>query len=196
MVNTTTASTFGTKAFNRQVQWKMVMWVRAITMNVRILYIDSDIVLLKDPFLYLNSIEGYDIIVQKDHHICSGFMYMYPTNKTKKVLRKTLQIRLENKFVEDQTAMITAVKRTPDIRLLFLPLNLFSSGEYFFRRHSYYWDPISKEQIMFHNNFVIGPQSKVYRFKELKMYKLDIDGEYSNPNAKYLTIELMSIILE
>ena len=191
-VNTNTASTWGTKAFQNKVQWKLVMLMRALATNVRVLYIDSDIILLKNPFPYLNSIRGYDIISQKDTTICSGFMYLYPTNITKLVIRKAAVLRPKLLNAGDQKAILTAVAQTPNIKIHLLPINMFSSGEIFFNSHSYYWDQINTTQIMIHNNFIIGTKNKLYRFKELKMYKLNVNNEYSNPESRYITFELWS----
>lgn len=192
-VKSDVASSFGTQAFIDKVQWKFIIWKRALKMNIRVLYIDSDIILLKDPFPYLYSLKGYDIIAQRDITLCSGFMLMNPTPRTKKAVEKASKMRLNNPKAEDQTSLIRAINAIPNFKLFLLPLHIFSSGGYFFGRHSYYWDPIPRHQIMIHNNYVIGTNNKLLRFKEMKMYLLDIDGEYSNPNAKYLTIEHWSM---
>lgn len=191
-INTKTASTWGTKAFQNKVQWKLVMLMRALDLNITVLYVDSDIILLKNPFPYLNSIQGYDLIAQKDTTICSGFMYLHPTNITKALINKAAILRPKLENAGDQKAILTAVREFPTIKTFLLPIELFSSGENFFDTHSYYWDPINTTQIMIHNNYVIGTNNKLFRFKELKMYKLDVNGEYSNPNGKYLTIEKWS----
>lgn len=44
---------------------------------------------------------------------------------------------------------------------------------------------------MFHNNWVRGRFGKELRFKEMKMYNLNVDGEYSGMR-KYLTVERMN----
>ena len=48
---------------------------------------------------------------------------------------------------------------------------------------------------MMHNNYVIGYVNKIYRLKEMKMYPLDIGGEYSSPNARYLVLDSVSCSL-
>ena len=48
---------------------------------------------------------------------------------------------------------------------------------------------------MWHVNYVVGINNKNYKLKEMKMYKLDVNGEYSNPEAKYLTIEKWGICI-
>ena len=48
---------------------------------------------------------------------------------------------------------------------------------------------------MMHNNYVIGYVNKIYRLKEMKMYPLDIGGEYSSPSARYLVLDSVSCSL-
>ena len=192
LVDTSTASSYGSRAFRSKVHWKLIMLQQAVNQNVRVLYMDSDIILFKDPFPVLNSYKGYDIIAQRDSHICTGFMNLIPTLLTKQVLAESINIRLKLANADDQEAFNVAVQSNTSIKLLLLPDHLFSSGAVFFKKHSYYWDKIRKTQIMMHDNYIVGSKNKIYRLKELKLYKLDVDGEYSNPDAKYLTIEKCS----
>ena len=191
-VDTSIASTWGTKEFQNKVQWKLIMLKKALEQNIRVLYIDSDIILLKDPFPIINSFDKYDIIAQRDGTICSGFMYLYPTKTTKRVIRRAIKIRPLLVKAGDQKAIITAVREIRSVKVLLLPTTQFSSGEVFFKTHSYYWDKISQNQVIIHNNFVIGTNNKLYRFKEMKLYNLDINREYSDPNLSLLTIEKWS----
>ena len=193
LVDTSAASSYGSPAFRNKVQWKLIMLLQAINQNVRVLYLDSDIILFKDPFPVLNSYTGYDILAQRDSAICTGFMYLFPTPLTKQILVKTIEIRPKLKNADDQLAFNKVVSSNPSTKLLYLPDKLFSSGAVFFKLHSYYWESISENQIMMHDNYVVGIINKNYRLKELKMYKLDINGEYSNSEAKYLTIEKWGI---
>ena len=194
-VDITKAAICHTKEFQNKVHYKLVLWNIAINLNVRILYVDSDVILLKDPFYYLNSFTGYDILAQRDGNLCSGFMYMYPTKNTKLAVERSIKIRPSLPDANDQEALIAAFRTIKGFRLNLLPWDIIPSGEYFFKSHHYYWDPISSKQLTVHNNFIHGLENKLYRFKEIKMYKLDRNQEYSNPSAKYLTIENWGICI-
>ena len=194
-VDITKAAICHTKEFQNKVHYKLVLWKIAINLNVRILYVDSDVILLKDPFYYLNSFTGYDILAQRDGTLCSGFMYMYPTKNTKLAVARSIKIRPTLADANDQDALIAAFRTIKGYRLNLLPWDIIPSGEYFFKSHNYYWDPISSKQLTVHNNFIHGLENKLYRFKEIKMYKLDRNQEYSNPSAKYLTIENWGICI-
>ena len=195
LVDTSTASSYGSVAFRNKVQWKLVMLLQAVDQNVRVLYLDSDIILFKDPFPVLNSYTGYDFLAQRDDTICSGFMYLFPTRMTKQMLRKAIEVRPKLEKAGDQKAIITVVQNNTSIKVLLLPDSQFSSGSVFRKKHSYYWDSINENQIMWHVNYVVGINNKNYKLKEMKMYKLDVNGEYSNPEAKYLTIEKWGICI-
>ena len=194
-VDITKAAICHTKEFQNKVHYKLVLWDIVIKMNIRILYVDSDVILLKNPFYYLNSFTGYDIVAQRDAYLCSGFMYMYPTRNTKLAVERSIKIRPKLKDANDQSALIAAFKTIKDFHLYLLPSDTVPSGIVFFKSHNYYWDPINQKQLTIHNNYIHGLENKLYRFKEIKMYKLDRNQEYSNPSAKYLTIETWSRFL-
>ena len=84
-----------------------------------------------NPFPYLYAINGYDIIAQSDlHGICSGFMFVKPTNQTVCAFEKAIAIA-QNVRIDDQTAINEALKetKTPAFQL---PKSLFPTGYDFF----------------------------------------------------------------
>ena len=194
-VDTSIASTYGSAACRNKMQWKLIMLLQAININVRVLYLDSDIILFKNPFPVLNSYTGYDILAQRDSAICAGFLYLLPTRITKQMLAKAIDLWPKLEKPDDQKAINIAIENNTSVKILLLPDSQFSSGSVFKRKHSYYWDSINEEQIMWHVNYVVGINNKNYKLKEMKMYKLDVNGEYSNPDAKYLTIEQWGICI-
>ena len=48
--------------------------------------------------------------------------------------------------------------------------------------------PVDDTFFIFHNNYVRGKFGKELRFKEMKLYALDVNREYSGVRA-YLTVE-------
>ena len=102
---------------------------------------DADIVLLKDPFPYLNSIRGVHFLAQRDITVCSGFMYLYPHNKTMQMIDVARRIR-NRVNGGDQGAILNVVSQMR-IRHQLLRSDLFMSGELFFSEYNYYWDKIS-----------------------------------------------------
>lgn len=51
---------------------------------------------------------------------------------------------------------------------------------------------VDANQVIMHNNYVIGYTNKIYRLKEMKMYPLDVNGEYSSNTARYLVLDSVS----
>lgn len=60
----------------------------------------------------------------------------------------------------------------------------------FFSQYQYYWDREDDDMYIFHNNWVVGKRNKELRMREMHMYMLDVDGEYSDSTRKYLTYEV------
>ena len=50
--------------FKRKVRWKIQFILDTLSYGYRVLYVDSDVILLKNPFAVLESYEGYDLIAQ------------------------------------------------------------------------------------------------------------------------------------
>lgn len=93
--------------------------------------------------------------------------------------------------LSDQPSILYLLRKNmqPSLRVQLLPETTFSSGNVFFSSHQFAWDPISDNQTIIHNNYVLGYTNKIYRLKEMGLYSLDIDGEYSNENASFLVID-------
>ena len=185
--------------FKKKMQSKLALIKSVLSYGFRVLYMDSDVILLKDPFPYLKNITGYGLLAQKDITVCSGFMYIRPTNQCIAVMARAYEI-VRQPDMRDQIAVITALQEL-SMPYLLLPTRFFPSGGDFFNRYQYYWDKTGKcdlsaltvdhEYYIFHNNYVRGRFGKELRFKEMKMYNLNVNGEYSGMR-KYLTVERMN----
>ena len=179
----------GSPLFAKKMQNKLDIIYTALLNGYNVFYMDSDIALLKNPFPYFYRLKSYDMLVQRDGTICSGFMFIYSRKSTIDLFKLDIG---NNKG--DQSALIHAYNQKKNVNLYFLPTDKFSSGEVFWRKHSFYWDPIDSKQIMIHNNYVRYREIKDYRFKEMHLYALDVNKEYSDPNGRYLTIEILPSI--
>ena len=174
----------------------------AILLNTNILLFDSDVILVKDPIPpILAYSSNYDIIAQKDILICAGFMlitlssslsnrFVQSTLNSLKFLNlvlKTMKVR----HISDQPSILYLLQhnKQPSLRVKLLPESTYSSGNVFFHTHQFLWDRIAENQTIIHNNYVVGYENKIYRLKEMGLYPLDIDGEYSSNTTRYLFID-------
>ena len=189
-----------TPAFRRKIRWKITLLYQILTFGVNLLYIDCDVILLKNPFPYLTRIKKVKMSAQQDaHNICTGFMYIVSSPQSRRMM-KLANRYVQKNAMDDQEAVNVAVKKRR-MPVLLLPLDLFPNGEHFFMRYQFVWDRKGNAQskpakdcpfYMFHNNFVRGKYGKDLRFKEMGLYSIDFNGEYSE-NRRYLTVEKLGI---
>ena len=96
------SSTRLTVSFFKKVHYKLVIIHTALQAGYRVLYVDSDVILLKNPFSYLYGLKQVDMIAQKDNSICSGFMFINPTEKSLKLFSEATH----DKATEGDNAII------------------------------------------------------------------------------------------
>ena len=183
---TQSSSTRLTVSFFKKVHYKLVIIHTVLQAGYRVLYIDSDVILLRNPLEYLYGLKQMDMIAQQDEgNVCSGFMFINPTEKSLKLFSEATH----DNATEGDNAIIIRLVNKHRLRVKLLPTSLFSSGLEFFHTIQYYWDLKNSPAFTFHNNYVRGGIGKTMRMKEMKMYYLDVNQEYSDPSMKYITFE-------
>lgn len=136
---------YGSHNFNQIVKLKLVAALKILSMNVGVLLLDSDIVLFQEPFTGLPKNDSFDVIAQKDTHICTGFIYFLPTTNSKRLIELSLE-RMERKEVHDQEALLEIVHdgSLPELQWrLFHPPD-YNRGSIFFEKHQFCWKPVGK----------------------------------------------------
>ena len=125
--------------FNRKVKWKITLIMTVLEYGYDLLYIDADVILLKNPFPYLMNIQNETFITQRDTRVCSGFMYIRSDEKTIGFMRYANYFAQNASQWRDQTIINYCLGQYP-IRYYLLPDNLFPSGKVFFEKYQYYWE--------------------------------------------------------
>ncbi|KAK8819264.1 hypothetical protein WA577_003730 [Blastocystis sp. JDR] len=180
-----------TREFKKKIRWKITLLYRILHFGVNLLYMDCDVVLLKNPFPYVYSVSGVDLLVQRDgSKICTGFMYLVSSPTSKAMMRQANRY-IRRQAMDDQDAVNLAVKKTR-MPFLFLPSDAFPSGFRFFARHQLAWDLKNSPCVILHNNYVRGEFGKELRFKEMGLFSMDLNGEYS-ADRRYLTVECLDM---
>ena len=128
--------------FKRKMRMKLKIIQDVVSYGYDVLYMDSDVILLKDPFPYLYSITGYDLIAQQDETICSGFMYLKSSKKSIALMSTAYRI-VQQPEMDDRTALIKAANEC-SVPYYLLPTGLFPSGSDYFEKYQYYWDKRGK----------------------------------------------------
>ncbi|KNB45273.1 hypothetical protein JH06_2310 [Blastocystis sp. subtype 4] len=175
-------------AFSKMVL-KLVIIRDLLRIKLRVLYLDSDIRLFKDPFPILRDYESYDMAAQRDDTLCAGFMYLQPTTETIRLFHLSVN-EMYRRGIMDQDALSIVVHQSSSLRFVYLPTLLFMSGREYSRYHQFFWDKndIDKDIVMYHNNFIIYEHNKMYRWREQGLLT-DDNGYYDlSPNG-YLLVD-------
>ena len=177
--------------FQRKVLNKMTFIRSIVDTGFTVLFMDCDILLFQNPWPVLSqyTARNADMVAQKDYTLNSGFMLLFPTSATTTLLRFAYY-HMVRRRERDQEAIQFAMRFQPSYRLKLLPESSFSNGRVFFAHHQFYWDAIRKDEVMMHNNFIIGSENKIYRLREMKLYNEDTDEYYSSPTRKYLMADV------
>lgn len=153
--------TEGKKLWSTITFQKIVVIYEELKNNKDCIFIDGDIVIIKNPSEYLNNnIKDNDILIQNDecdnndkNKACSGFMYIKSNIKTINIFNPDNIDK--NKFINDQNYIRGQLKK---IKYDVLDLELYPNGKYFrnFR---------PKNPYIIHFNHDVGKQ-KIERMKK------------------------------
>jgi hypothetical protein len=194
----------------RQLDYQMLMVKRTqfidrvINMDYKILLADNDAVWLNDPIEFIHSHypglneNKIDMIVQDDsinyktHHIiCGGFIYLVPTLRMKKlwsrVAKEHANFVLINKEQVPEQKLLNDYKAQYRVKIEYLPMELYPSGKYFFEKFNA--DERTKAHVV-HNNWIVGTDKKLARFKEFSLWLLDENYESSDKKSWRFTCNI------
>lgn len=130
-----------------------------------ILYFDNDVVFKQNPQKDIDSIpEEIDIVVQSDlptSHFCTGFIYIRPTDKSKNIIKKTIDVNFTeqkkgNLNIGDQLSFIRVVsENSENIVIATFPSSTYPNGHVIMNNK---YD-VNNFKIA-HANYVIGKEEK------------------------------------
>ncbi len=188
---------FGTAQFKNVTNYKFVPLLKLLKKGYNVLFVDADIVFIKNPFPFFN--KGFDISIQygqgeiineeylntkqnpiglggdKYNYLCTGFFYVQSNQRSINFFEKALQCLLDNSDkveFDDQDAFNEVFqKNRSNIKLDVLEPYLFPNGGVF-TRESKFKDMCRKDPVILHANYVFGLQNKIKLFKEIDMWHL------------------------
>ena len=187
--NDTTAH-FGSDAFLRFTARRphhVLHWLRT---GVGVLYSDTDIVWLKDPWPHLNRTHEDlavmdDTLKAKSHFhagtgaLCSCMFYLAPTNNSINFAQSWIHEIATHKDVDDSDqkgfnrAVVTGTKART-LRMHLLRRDFFPSGNVYFGTNSFPPPGLTGPSVAFvvHANFVVGAISKFRLLREVGLWCL------------------------
>ena len=187
-------SSYRSKAFNRKTHLKTKMVLEALSIGLRVVMVDADIVFLKNP-LPLLSCQSCDAEFSKDGERIwnSGFYLACPKPATIKLFNTAWLLAKPNKHDQETiNPVINNMLRKKEISINSLSLAHYPNGKLYFEigARMFKGDNHRDSFIIVHNNWIKTGSAKTYRFKESGLWANDQDGYYSDAEGKYLRFGL------
>ncbi|XP_042404181.1 UDP-D-xylose:L-fucose alpha-1,3-D-xylosyltransferase 1-like [Zingiber officinale] len=198
-----TAHDYGSQGFYNITSRRPRHLLDILELGYSVMYNDVDIVWVADPFRYLEGDHDVyftdDMFAEKplNHshnlpppetdgqtNICSCMIFLRPTRGGKKLIRNWIEeIRKqhwsENAKPHDQPAFNCALRKTAkEMDLHLLPQAAFPSGGLYFRNADWVKRTEGMHAIV-HNNYMIGFQNKIKRFKDYGLWLADDHADES-----------------
>ena len=208
------ASVYRSVDFLRKMNLRTDMILDALAAGYVVLHVDLDVVFLANPLVYLRRLMTSSSITSAAHPppdiatmldssaYNAGFIVVRPTRNAIAVYELTKKITIDSPTIDDQTALNSAIKEmskknktkmtkkdaASEFRALALNRGRYVCGVAYFER-SKRWFPTAagcpKCEVV-HNNWIVGREAKVYRFREHLMWMYDKNGYYSSRASRYL----------
>jgi hypothetical protein len=159
------AVAYKSKGFKELASGRPTYILRYLEKGTNILYADTDSVWLHDPAPFFKG--QYDMWMQVDSpgNLCTGLMAIKSNNVSIELMKKW-EASLKKRLAVNQPAF-NKVHRNSTIHLKPLDRNLFPSGNLYFGKFN---DDKRKNVVIVHNNYKIGHDSKLERFKSFKLW--------------------------
>ena len=164
--NTESTANFRSASFNKLVSERPSHILRYLEMGNNVLYCDTDTVWLQDPFPYL--VGDLDIWAQMDmNEFCTGFLAIQSNTRTIQFI-KDWKLYMSGRSGKNDQQGFNAMNKSM-LRIQKLDNTLFPSGYLYFKVFS---DEQRSNSVVVHNNFILGHDVKVRRFKTFGLWKM------------------------
>lgn len=131
--------------------------------NKELCWVDTDIVFVENPTEYINGHQ--EILFQGDSPgstLCSGFMVFNDTKECSEMVDKCASII----DADDQLVINEIALDQYRDSIAILNRDLFPNG------YAYYTEGKKNNAVIVHNNFMVGVETKIQKFKEEKLWYL------------------------
>ena len=190
-------SKFDSKDFVEKMKRRSYFIIDTLSQGFSVLLTDVDVVYLKNPFEYLNTLIDFDIAPLEDKAgttLNAGFLYIKPTKSAIELYERMNHLASHNPTLGEQVRFNLAIKKmrsdftNSSIRVSILPSDRFQSGRTYWElgQRSFFTDNPCMECVVIHDNFVIGHEAKIWRLKEMQLWMFDANKYYSCTDCKYL----------
>lgn len=165
------AAGFDNSNFTPITMLKLQVIIKAIEEHDMILWVDNDIIFLKNPIKDLLSRVEVPFLIQDDQwSACTGFFLIRKSKLVLKILNDGLKLMREKKAREDQTAINKAFEMNKYNPTL-LEEYLYPNGNIYFNKKIQ-----SKEANIIHFNYQKTSTEKIERMKQNKFWNPNDNG--------------------
>jgi hypothetical protein len=147
-------------------KWKIIKKIYKIHKNL--CYVDADIVFLKNPTEYLKNKQL--ILFQNDepgNSLCAGFIIFNNTKRCNDLLSDKQLNELIETYMDQDIINFLCDKKYRDC-VATIPKEKFPNG------YNYFIKNISSDPYIIHNNFIVGMENKINRFKQNNLWFLNL----------------------
>lgn len=142
--------------------------------GINIFYIDSDIVLLENPFSFFRG--NFDLFIQNElpgkTDLCTGFFYLRANERTVALVQAWEELLPTDPSGNQRVFNIVVrkmrnkkVERKKKLKLKVLPMDRFLSGKVFRLSGNQSWIERNPKPVEIHANFLVGIESKIDMLK-------------------------------
>ncbi len=156
--------TFDESSGFRQIvknKWQIIK--KIYQKNKELCWVDTDIVFVKNPIEYLTGHQ--EILFQGDSPgstLCSGFMVFNQSKECEKIVNECASaIDADDQLIINEIM----INKYPNNAAV-LSRDLFPNG------YAYYTEGKKENAVIVHNNWMVGVEEKIKRFKEEKLWYL------------------------
>jgi hypothetical protein len=168
---------------------------QVLNLNYTILLADNDAIWMQNPIEFIRkeyANKSFDLLAQNDNmktnssQICGGFIYMKPTTNMKalwhSVAKKhTHLVMNEQQYLITEQVLLNQFLKSSGAILIYLPTEYYPSGYFMFKE----FKPEEKKRVhVIHNNWIVGTQKKIERFKQYNIWWL-LDSDEKDTSSNY-----------
>ena len=162
---------YGSPEFTNMMVRKVEVILDALETAPEVLWVDSDIVFFANCLGNVRRVDS-EICFQQGINapFCAGFMFIKSTPRTRDFFQYVLKVMKETGL--DDEPIINQIYFQFGIRATALPYWHYPVGGSFFRGDEVYsW--IKRDAFILHNNYIVGNQRKIDRFKKAGLWNVD-----------------------
>jgi len=197
-LNERTSLNYDTVQFKKLMSRRASHFLRVLDANPKTIFADIDTVWLRDPRPFFTGNLNIWAQLDAENYYCAGFIAMIKSDTVMKFLKEWNEELVRNPQ-HNQPLFNKLIKRS-DVKHKALPRREFPSGKLYFEQKK------RDGVVVVHNNFIIGKDKKIQRFKEVglwhqeKMEEKEVSTyekkQASKLNKNYATISKWDLMIE